>query len=102
MIGAKFDQNVHLNYTRLNLYSSEPKLLGTYEDVLKTPTQMNDMREFYKHFQKRIDHVEQFFEILVQIILKQKFYFYYNSMYWYLDLKEPFINISYDEEPLPK
>ncbi|CAF0703185.1 unnamed protein product [Brachionus calyciflorus] len=102
-VGAKFDPKVKLNYTRLNLYSHEPQLIGNYSQIInsKNQTLINDIRSFYKTFQKRGDYLEQFVEAYTEIFIKKEFYFYYNDLYWYLSLKEPFVKISYYNIPLP-
>lgn len=102
-MGAKFDENVKLNYTRLNLYSHTPLLIGNYSQIInsKNETLINGIREFYKTFQKRSDYLEQFTEAFTEIFVKKEFYFYYNDLYWYLTLKEPSIKITYYNIPLP-
>jgi hypothetical protein len=103
--GAVFDTSVSLNYTRLNMYGKEPVLLGNYTEIVKNPKLLNELTEFYTFFQKPSSNVEQ---LIVQLLgiyeelkLRKNFYFYYNSMYWYIDLVEPFFSITYDKIPLP-
>ena len=101
LIGAKFDTSINLNYTRLNLYGQEPKLLGNFSEVVKNTTLVADMREFYSFVQKRSDYLEQLLEIYIEFTVKKKFYFYFNGVYWFIELKAPFVKITYDRIPLP-
>ena len=106
-VGARFDPTVHLNYTRLNLYGKEPILIGNYSQIFNSGNQtlINDIREFYKDFQKPtggyIEDFEAAINIYNELIVRRKFYMYYNSLYWYIELQNPFIKITYYEIPLP-
>ena len=99
--GADFDQTVSLNYTRLNLYGEVPLLLGDYAHVMSDPALKSSMLEFYGNFQKRTDYVEQLEQIWNDIVTKKEFFLYYNSLYWYVPLKEPFVHFTYNRIPLP-
>ena len=102
--GAKFDPNVKLNYTRLNLYTEEPILIGSYSDIFnsKNQTLINDVVKFYKDFQKpNKDFLPQFLDIFTYFTVLKRFYFFYNQVYWLLHLKSPYIGITYDYIPLP-
>lgn len=102
-LGAQFDLNVSLNYTRLNLYGQEPELLGNYSQIFqgKNQTLINDIREFYRGFQKRTDYLEQLIEIYTDFAIKKKYYFFYNDLYWFINLKAPYVKITYEKIPLP-
>jgi ceroid-lipofuscinosis neuronal protein 5 len=104
-LGAQFNPKINLNYTRLNLYSKEPILLGTYEQIMNSgnDTLINDLRNFYKDFQKpnKTDFLEQFIDIFTYIGIYHRFYFYYNEQYWLLNLNTPYIGLSYNEIKLP-
>jgi len=102
--GARFDPEAKLNYTRLNLYSYEPILIGTYSDIFnsKNETLIDDVVKFYKDFQKpNKEFLPQFLDIFTYFTVLKRFYFYYNEKYWLLNLKSPYVNISYDNIPLP-
>jgi len=103
--GAKFDGTVSLNYTRLNLYSHVPILIGSYSDIINSNNQtlISDVRNFYRDFQKpdKGHIIEQAIDVYTSIAIKKHFYFFYNDLYWYLQLKEPFIRITYYQIPLP-
>lgn len=101
--GARFDPSVHLNYTRLNLYGYEPILIGDFSRVATNSTLLADMIEFYSFFQKpdSRNFVQQLEHILNEILVRREFYFYYNSMYWFIKLKAPFVKITYYPIPLP-
>jgi len=103
--GAQFYPNVHLNYTRLNLYSYEPLLLGKYEDIVKNQTLHNDFIEFYREFDSKKPKTEDWLKALIEIYetfyLSRRFYFYYNSVYWYLNLKPNTpLQVSFSEVPI--
>lgn len=105
-LGAKFDGSIELNYTRLNLISYEPQLIGNYSQIMqsKNQTLINNFVDFYKNFQKTDgiqDLLKQFFQAYIDIRVKKEFFFYYNDLYWYLPLKAPYIKISYEKIPLP-
>ena len=87
----------------MNLYSHDPQLIGNYSQIIdsKNKTLIDEIRQFYKSFQKRSDYLEQFVEVYTEIALKKEFFFYYNDLYWYLNLKPPFIRSTYYNIPLP-
>ncbi|XP_045203243.2 ceroid-lipofuscinosis neuronal protein 5 homolog [Mercenaria mercenaria] len=105
-LGTKFDQSVQLNYTRINLYSDDPVLLGNFTDIQATnETLAAEIVSFYKQFQSHqpieqlISHLTAAYE---EIFIENKFFFFYNYEYWYLPLKPPHIKLTYYEVPLPK
>lgn len=100
-LGGTFNQSINLNYTRLNLYGEEPRLLGNISDVFANATLKNMTIDFYKSFQKRTDYLEQAMEVYQDIVVKKEFIFYFNDLYWYITLKSPFIKITYFKTPLP-
>ena len=106
-LGAKFDPAVKLNYTRLNLFSSDPILLGSYSDIFngKNQTLIDDVRAFYRTFQKpghqTVEILTQAYEAYEYIAKYKRFYFFYNQVYWLLNLRSPNIHISYYNIPLP-
>jgi hypothetical protein len=101
MLGARFDPNVSLNYTRLNIYGQPPFLLGNYDQVVSNPSLKTAIFNFYTIFQKRTDYIEQLKEVMNQIFTKKEFFIYYNSLYWYMPLNEPFVSFTYTHIPLP-
>lgn len=97
--------DVHLNYTRLNLYSYEPEYLGTYEQIMQNQTLHTDFVKFYEDFQAKKPNAEDWIlsalEIYETFYLQRRFYFYFNEVYWYLKLKEAKpLEISFDEIPI--
>lgn len=106
-IGVKFNQSVHLNYTRIHLYSEEPIYLGNASQIFGpggNESLANNITEFYKNFQshqKFLQLVEHILDALYDVFADHKFYFFYNFEYWYLPMKEPFIKLTYHEVPLP-
>ena len=105
--GAKFDQTVHLNYTRMNIYSKEPKLLGNASTIFgdggdkKLAT---DILKFYRLFQSHQSFPELVASLIKafwEVVLDGKFYLFYNEQYWLLDVVKPYFHITYEEVPLP-
>ncbi len=99
-LGAQFDQTVSLNYTKLYLYAEKPLLIGNYTQIVSDSTLKNIVMNFYSHYQK-LKNFDQIKEIFDDFTVKKAFYFFYNNLYWYLPLKEPFISFTYDKIPLP-
>lgn len=98
-------QNVHLNYTRINLFSYEPELLGTYDQIVQNHTLHDDFLMFYREFNSKKPNTEEWVVSLLEIYetfyTQRRFYFYYNSVYWYLKLKETKpLEVSFDEVPI--
>jgi len=103
-IGVKFNHTVKVNYTDLILYSDEPVRLGTLEQIKLNKTLFEDMVEFFVPLQPQnaIDKVlKEILFMLLDARLLKKFYFYFNNEYWYLQLHEPYIKITYDTVLLP-
>jgi ceroid-lipofuscinosis neuronal protein 5 len=103
--GATLLPDVHLNYTRINLYSNEPELLGTYDQIVANKTLHDDYILFYEEFQSKKpsteDWVKSIIEIYETFYLSRRFYFYYNNEYWYLKLKENTpLGVTFDEIPI--
>src|SRR5689334_22913582 len=90
--GAEILPNIHLNYTRLNIYSYEPKLLGTYDEIVKNTTLHHDFIDFFRDFDSKKPKADEWILALIDIYetfyITRRFYLYYNSVYWYLKLKE--------------
>jgi ceroid-lipofuscinosis neuronal protein 5 len=103
-LGGRFDEKITLNYTRLNIYSYEPVKIGTYDDIInsKNQTLIDDIRKFYRDFQKpKTNFLQQFLDIFNYIEVSKTFYFYYNELYWLLPIKSPSIKVTYYPIPLP-
>jgi len=105
-VGAKFDASVSLNYTRLSLYSNETQVLGNYSQIFSSNNQtlINNILNFYKIFQKQtgyVDLIEQVVKAYSELTLRKEFYFFFNDLYWYLPLKQPYVHITYNKIPLP-
>lgn len=105
-LGTNFNQSIHLNYTRINLYSDEPVYLGNYTEIQATnETLAEDIVHFYTQFQshqpieKLIIHLAEAYD---EIFKENRFYLFYNYEYWFLPMKEPYIKLTYYEVPLPK
>jgi hypothetical protein len=100
--GAQILPDVHLNYTRLNIYAYEPQLLGTYDQIIQNETLHQDFINFYRDFDSKKPNSEEWVKSLIQIFesfyLTRRFYFYYNNVYWYMKLKETTpLKITFDE-----
>ena len=103
--GAELLPNVHLNYTRLNIYAYEPQLLGTYDDIMKNETYREDFLNFYREFDSKKPNseawVKSFIAIYETFFISRRFYLFYNQVYWHMKLKEstPLV-ISFEEIPI--
>ena len=106
-LDAKFNHSVHLNYTRMNLYASQPMYLGNASAIFNNATNKKlaeDMTKFYHRFQSHqsMPHlVESLVESFLEVVIEGKFYLFYNEEYWQLDTHYPFFKITYNEVPLP-
>lgn len=112
LLGAKFNQSVHLNYTKINLYSEEPIYLGSTDEIFNI--QANDSMKtiakniynFYKKFQSQKTSIALALEILQDLVdiyvNHDPFYLYYNDAYWLLKLQDKIALLTYEETALPK
>ena len=103
-LGTKFNQSVHLNYTRIHLYSDEPQYLGEQSLVLANNTLANEIKDFYRKFQSHQNFselVKHMLEAYSEIFVDNKYYFFYNYEYWFLPMKSPYIKLTYYEVQLP-
>ena len=103
--GAQILPDVHLNYTRLNIYAYEPQLLGTYDQIIQNETLHADFINFYREFDSKKPNTEEWLKALVEIYetfyLTRRFYFYFNQVYYYMKLKESTpLKITFDEIPI--
>ncbi|KAK7460729.1 hypothetical protein BaRGS_00038844 [Batillaria attramentaria] len=77
--GAKFNQSVHLNYTRMNIYSKEPQLLGNASTIFNNPNHKqwaHDIKKFYQNFQSHQsmpELLESLIKAFEEVILDEKF-----------------------------
>jgi ceroid-lipofuscinosis neuronal protein 5 len=105
--GAKFNHSVHLNYTRMNIYSGAPVLLGNAATIFGNygnKTVAKELLDFYRLFQSHqsmLDLIKSLVEAFIETELDGKFYLYYNEQYWFLPLKKPFFRLTYDYAALP-
>jgi len=103
--GAQFNSSVQLNYTRLELISSEPQFLAYSNQVVKPSILYFKLHSFYSHFQKYKypAQIEALIEYLVRFLAaNRQFYLYVNDSYFLLPLKFPFLHVRYDSIPLPR
>ncbi|CAH1777882.1 unnamed protein product [Owenia fusiformis] len=108
LMGAKFNQSVHLNYTRIHLYCDEPQYLGNASTIFG-PISVNnslatDIRAFYSNFQPHqpiVSAIQSVIQALETVFSENKFYFFYNYEYWFLPMKAPHIKLTYTEAKLP-
>lgn len=103
-LGTKFNQSVHLNYTRINLYSDMPQYLGNESVVKENEELYNNITTFYRRFQSHQsfkDLLTHLLEAYVEIFEDNVFYFFYNYEYYMLPMKKPYIKLTYYEQPWP-
>ena len=104
-LGTKFNESVHLNYTRIHLYSDEPQYLGDMSLVKSNNTLAAEVIDFYRKFQSHQNFTEllkHMIEAYEEVFEDKKFYFFFNYEYWFLPMKPPYIKLTYLEVPLPK
>lgn len=102
--GAQFNQSVHLNYTKAVLYSKKPTCVGNATTVYQNKGLLESLKKFYSYFQSRqsmVDVLAHLIEYFPYFLLYDTFYLYYNDEYWHLPLQYPYIQITYEEVPLP-
>lgn len=106
-LGAKLSSRTQTNYTKIYLYSGEPTYLGNDSAIFGQPALRNlatDIRKFYYTFrshQSFVDIALSLLEAYEKVVLNKHFYLYYNFEYWHLPMKYPYIQIIYQEVPLP-
>lgn len=106
-LGARLRSRSQTNYTKIYLYSGEPRYLGNDSAIFTQPALKKlaaDIRQFYHSFrphQSFADLVFSLLEAYKKIVLDKSFYLYYNFEYWYLPMKPPYMRITYEEVPLP-
>ncbi|CAF1452726.1 unnamed protein product [Rotaria sordida] len=103
--GAEILPNIHLNYTRINLYAYEPQLLGTYNQIIQNKTLHKDFINFYREFDSKKPTTEDWIKSLLEIyetfFISRRFYLYFNNVYWYMRLKETTpLKITFYEIPI--
>lgn len=104
-IGTEFNQSVHLNYTRINLYSDTPVYLGNESVVKKNEDLYNNITNFYQKFQSHQPYktlLTHLLEAYIEVFKDNTFYLFYNFEYYFLPMKEPYIKLTYYEVPFPK
>ncbi|KAM9484113.1 bis(monoacylglycero)phosphate synthase CLN5 [Salvelinus alpinus] len=105
--GAKLSSRSQTNYTKIYLYSGEPTYLGDDDSIFREPsakTLADDIRKFYHPFrphQSYMDFVLSLAEAYQKVVEEKSFYLYYNFEYWHLPMKSPYVQITYEEVPLP-
>lgn len=105
--GAEFNQSIHLKYTKINLYSKEPKKLGNYSSIFEThgnEKTRDKIFKFYSNFQKEKNFfvtLEHLLRSIIELLVDDSFYLFYNDIYWQLPMTHPYISLTYEEVPLP-
>ena len=105
-MGVKFD-NYETNYTFFTLISDMPQKLGNDSAIFGphgNPSLAAEMRSFYTDFQSHQSFLQfliHFIEAGFDIFEEGRFYYYFNSEYWHVPIKKPFIHITYEPVPLP-
>ena len=104
-LGVKFNTSYKANYTFISLYCDEPEYLGNDTSIFGTSgnkTLANEIRSFYELFQAHepiLTFIEHLLDIYYTIVDEKLFYLYYNSQYWRLHMKDPYMRISYEYVP---
>ena len=104
-LGVNFTTQYKANYTYISLYSDMPLYLGNESSIFGPTGNKSlaaEIMAFYSNFQAH-QPVLHFLESLAMafddIVLKRTFYLYYNSEYWLLPMKEPFVKLTYEYVP---
>ena len=106
-LGAKLSSRSQTKYTKIYLYSGEPVYLGNDSDIFELPAMQKiatDIRKFYHNFQPHQSYADfaiSLMEAYEKVVLEKTFYFYYNFEYWLLPMKFPYVQITFEEVPLP-
>lgn len=106
-LGANLSSKTQTNYTKIYLYSGEPTYLGDDGSIFDQPsmkTLATDIRKFYRSFQPHqsmFQFILSLMEAYKKVVLEKTFYLFYNFEYWHLPMKPPYIQIIYEEVPLP-
>ncbi len=101
-LGAIFNKTYEPKYTYINLISDEPIKLGNKSTVFdsgKNPDLAKDITRFYSDVQAHqsaLNLTESIFSILDYVMVDNKFYLYYNSDYWQLPMKPPYVKLTYE------
>ncbi|KAK7460726.1 hypothetical protein BaRGS_00038841 [Batillaria attramentaria] len=105
--GASFNHSVHLNYTKIYLYSkTAPVLLGN-ADIFTDKKKVDiatEIRMFYHRFrphQSLSDLLKSYVDTYYTIVELGRFILYYNQTYWQLNMTEPYVDVTYEEVSLP-
>ena len=101
-LGASFSKHVTApKYTFITLISDEPIKLGDssmFEDG-KNSELAKDIIQFYSDVQAHqptMTMIENLLNMLEYVLLKNKFYLYYNGYYWQLPMKYPYVKLTYE------
>lgn len=105
-LGTQLSSQTPLKYTKIYLYSGEPLYLGDDSIFQQSSTKdlAADIRQFYYSFrshQSTVEMIRSLLEALEKMVVEKTFYFYYNSQYWKLPMKYPYLKITYEEIPFP-
>ena len=104
-MGVKFTTSYKANYTYITLYCDEPEYLGNDTTIFGSQgnaTLAGELRSFYSLFQAHRPLPEfllHLLEIYLTVEGEKLFYLYYDSTYWKLHMRDPFIRITYEYVP---
>ncbi|KAG7258932.1 hypothetical protein CRUP_036218 [Coryphaenoides rupestris] len=100
-LGAQLLSRTQTNYTKRG---AQPP--GQRQLHLRPPAMQNlatDIRKFYYSFrphQSYVDFALSLVDIYEKVVVHKNFYLYYNSEYWHLPMKPPYMQIIYEEATL--
>ena len=104
-LGVNFTTSYKANYTFISLYCDEPEYLGNDTTIFGSKGNASlaaEIQAFYSMFQAHepiLTFLEHLLEIYFTIEEEKLFYLYYNSKYWKLKMKHPYIKITYEHVP---
>lgn len=104
-LSVKFTQTYKANYTFVTLYSDMPQFLGNESAIFANggnSTLALKLMDFYRNFQAHQTvwhYLEHLLAVIDYVIVEKVFYLYYNSEYWLLPMKKPYMRITYEYVP---
>ena len=104
-LSVKFTETYKANYTFVTLYSDMPQFLGNESAIFANggnSTLALKLMDFYRNFQAHQTvwhYLEHLLAVIDYVIVEKVFYLYYNSAYWLLPMKTPYMRITYEYVP---
>lgn len=101
-LGAFFDAGEKLRVTRAAIFSEKPRFLGKASKIFGPkgqPALAEKIRRFYRNFQPNQSAWQMLLsslDVLGDLLLTRRLYFYHEGSYWLLPLEPPFVGLITD------